>query len=134
MPEYSLLLVDDNEEILESFARWFTRRGFRVTSAHHPRLALAAVAYNEFDAAVINVALPEMNGLDLIDKLRGVCDLPIIVLSADNNSELLDAAIERGVYHLLVKPVSMRALEEVIRESMNESLISPAMQTPAAVE
>ena len=124
MSEYRLLLVDDNEELLDDFAAWFSSHGFHVTAAHHPRLALAAAAYNKFDAAVVDITLPEMNGLELIDVLKGMDDFPIIVLSGDDNPRLLDAAIERGVYRLLVKPVSMRKVEEVIRESVKDSRVA----------
>ena len=131
MSEYSLLLVDDDEELLDMFTTWFSRRGFRVTTAHHPRLAMAATAYNKFDAAVIDITLPEMNGLELIDKLKGMSDLPIIVLSGDDNPRLKAAAIERGVYHFLLKPVSMRTVEEVVRESVKGSPI-PSLAQKAA--
>ena len=134
MSDYSLLLVDDDQEILDSFAKWFARLGFHVTTAHHPRLALAAAAYNKFDAAVIDMTLPEMNGFDLIDKLKGIQDHPIIVLSGDVNPRLLDAATERGVYRFLVKPVSMRAVEEVIRESIVDLPSALARQTDATLE
>lgn len=121
MSEYRLLLVDDEEELLETFSKWFSNHGFHVTTAAHPRLALAASAYNKFDAAVVDMTLPEMNGLELIDQMKCLGDIPIIVLSGDDNPKLLDAAIKRGVYRFLLKPVSIRALENVIRESLAES-------------
>ena len=126
MSEYSLLLVDDDEDLLETFSTWFSRRGFHVTTAHHPRLAMAATAYNKFDAAIVDITLPEMNGLELIDKLKAMSDLSIIVLSGDDNPKLHDAAVEQGVYRFLLKPVSMRAVEEVVRESLANSSKLPS--------
>ena len=131
MSDFSLLLVDDEEELLESFETWFSARGFHVTTAHHPSLALAAAAHNEFDAAVIDVTLPEMNGLELIDKLKSMCDFPIIMLSGDDNPRLIDAALERGVYRFLAKPVSMRDVEVVIQESLRHSPLPNSMRKSA---
>jgi DNA-binding response OmpR family regulator len=134
MSESSLLVVDDDQELLDSYSRWFTRRGFQVTAAHHPRLALAAAAYNNFDAALIDVTLPEMNGLELVDKLKRICEFPVIVLSGDDNPKLRDAAIERGVYRLLLKPTSIRAVEEAIRESICDWPNLPANQRATKLE
>ena len=121
MPAYSLLLVDDDEELLESFSRWFSSRGFDVTTAHHPSLAIVSTAYKKFDAAVIDITLPEMNGIELIDQLKAIGDFPIIVLSGNDSPELLAAATQRGVFQLLVKPVAMSVLETAVHRSIEES-------------
>jgi DNA-binding NtrC family response regulator len=121
MSEYSLLIVDDDEEFLDTFSTCLLGRGFRTTTAHHPRLALAAAAYNTFDAAIIDMTLPEMNGLELIDKLKEICEFPMIVLTGNDSPKILDAATSRGVYRLLVKPVSVRVIEEVVRESLQDT-------------
>ena len=121
MSEQSILFVDDDEELLESFTKWFSRQGFQVTTAHHPNLALLSSAYNTFDAAVVDITLPEMNGIELIDRLKGIGDFPIIVLSGDNSPMLRDAATKRGVFHVLVKPASLSVVEQVVRESINDS-------------
>ena len=124
MSAYSLLLVDDGEELLESFSRWFSSRGFNVTTAHHPSLALVSSAYKKFDAAVIDITLPEMNGIELIDQLKTIGDFPIIVLSGNDSPKLLAAATQRGVCQLLVKPVAMNVLETAVRKSIEESTSS----------
>ena len=133
MLEYSLLLVDNNEVLLDCLTTWFTRHGFQVTPAHHPRLALAAAACNEFDAAVIDITLPDMNGLELIDRLKAITDIPIIVLSGDNDPRLSEAAIERGICRFLVKPVSMRAVEQVVRESVSKRPFRPHTERAAVL-
>ena len=133
MSDFELLLVDDEEELLESFASWFSRRGFHVTTTHHPHTALASAADHKFDAAVIDLTLPEMSGLELIDRLKILGDFPIIMLSGDDNPRLLSAAIERGAYRCLLKPVSMRALEEIIQDSLKDSAIPAAAQKSAIV-
>ena len=124
MPQYSLLLVDDDEELLELFSRWFSIRGFDVTTAHHPNLAIVSTAYKKFDAVVIDITLPEMNGIELIDQLKTIGDFPIIVLSGNDSPKLLAAATQRGVCQLLVKPVAMNVLETAVRKSIEESTSS----------
>lgn len=125
MSDYSLLFVDDDEALLESFTKWFSGRGFDVTTAHHPSLALLTSAYKKFDVAVTDITLPEMNGIELIDELKKLGDFPIIVLSGDQNPKLRDVAAEHGVYRLLVKPVAMSALEAIVRESIEQAAALP---------
>lgn len=134
MSKYSLLVVDDDEELLDTFATWFARRGFRVTTAHHPRMAVAVAAYNHVDAALIDSTLPEMNGLELIDSLRGINDLPVIFLAGDHDPRLRSAAMERGAKRFLLKPVSMRTIEEAVRESIEDSQITPSRKSATRPE
>lgn len=118
MSDYSLLLVDDDQETLDSMARWFIRQGFEVASACHPRQALSAASRTKFDAVVLDAFLPESSGLELMDQLRRFCDAPVIMLTKRDNQELQHEAIERGVYRYLVKPVGARRLEEIINEAL----------------
>lgn len=132
MTKCSVMLVEDDEEILNIFTSWLIRRGFQVTAATNPREALAAAAINKFDVAVIDMTLPEMNGLELIDQLRLISDFPAIVLSGDDDPKLLKLAMESGVFRYLVKPISMRNIEEVILASQEESSIQTSLQISVA--
>ena len=118
MQEFSILIVDDDQELLDSMGSWFTRRGFKVIAAHHPRLAMAVVAYNDFDVAVIDFKLSEMNGIELLGKLKAMQSFPVIMLTGDDNPEHEQASRENGVYRHLVKPIRMAELEKVVRDSM----------------
>lgn len=130
MQEFSILIVDDDQELLDSMESWFQRHGFRVTAAHHPRLALATVAYNDFDAALIELKLDEMNGLELLEELKALQAFPVIMLTGDDNPEQKQAAIENGAYRHLVKPIRMAELEKVLREAIQDS-VSEALDVSA---
>ena len=128
MSEYSLLFVDDDEEMLESFSTWFTRHGFQVTAAGHPRQALAAVSNNDFDVAVLDVTLPEMSGIDLMEQLKGRGDMPFIMLSGHNDPALHADAIGRGAYRFLLKPFSLSRLETFVREAIIDTAHARAVE------
>lgn len=66
----SLLIVDDDPDQLDILARWFVRAGYHVVSVHHPRQALAAVAFQPFQVALLAANLPEMDTMDLVHCLR----------------------------------------------------------------
>lgn len=128
MPEYSLLFVDDDEEMLESFSVWFTRHGFQVTTSGHPQQALTAVSHNDFDVAVLDVTLPEMSGIDLMEQLKGRGDMPCIMLSGDDDPALHADAIGLGAYRYLLKPFSLGRLETLVREAIIETTPSRAVE------
>lgn len=118
MKQPSLLIVDDDHELLDSMESWFKRHGYDVTAAHHPRLAMATVAYNDFDAAIIDVQLNEMNGLELLGELKALKQFPVIMLTGDDNPKLAQAANDNGVFRHLVKPMRMAQLEEIVDEAI----------------
>jgi DNA-binding NtrC family response regulator len=132
MSKCSILLVDDNEEFLSIFSCWLTRRGFSVTATSNPPTALAEAANSKFDLAIIDMNLPEMSGLELIDQLKRIVELPTIVLSGDDNPRLFNSAMDRGVFRYLLKPVSMRTVENVICEILQDATAASAHLTSNA--
>ena len=123
MREFSILIVNDDQEFLDSMGSWFSRRGFKVIAAHHPRLALAAVAYHDFDASVIDFKLHEMNGIELLVKMKAKQAFPVIMLTGDGDPRQKQAAIENGACRHLIKPIRMAALERVVREAIHAPAI-----------
>jgi DNA-binding NtrC family response regulator len=115
MNQISLLFVDNDRELLDTAARFFLQKGHHITAVHHPRQALSVASRNPFDAVVVGATLPETDGLDLMQLLRGVLgDIPFLMLSNKIDIDLQREAIERGVYRFLVKPVAMSQLESII--------------------
>ncbi len=117
MTECDLLFVDDDTEMLEAYARWFGRRGFRVVAAQHPRQAISVVSRQSFDIAVIDSSLPEIDGLELLGILRRRSDMPVVMVTARRDPAHQNDAIERGVYRYLKKPFSMRKLAEIVLDA-----------------
>ena len=126
MSSFTLLLVDDNEEILALFAKWFRRRGFLVTAVSTPNEAIEIAESTKFDVAVVDMALPEMNGLELIERLRQSFDFQAIILSGDDNPKLSNLAAVGRVFRYLLKPVSMKIVEEAILESLKAASVQVA--------
>lgn len=115
---YSLLLVDDEVELLRIFSRRFERRGYAVTAVDHPSLAEEAVRQTEFHVAVLDRTLRERDGLELMQSLHRIApDLQVIVLSGHSGHEAERAAFERGAYAYLTKPCRLDDLEATIQRA-----------------
>jgi len=124
MAKSSILLVDDDRDMVDSFSRWFKRKGYRTTSTYHPMQCLIAAANQKFDVAVIDIGLPDMNGLELLGELIQLERFPVLVLSGISDPKIQSNAIELGADRFLVKPVSMELLERAIGDAISQSHFS----------
>ncbi|QDT00254.1 response regulator [Adhaeretor mobilis] len=114
----SLLIVDSNRRTLDTMTKWFLQRGHQVTAVMHPRQALEAATFRDYDAAVIEQALPEKSGLQLMRKLRGlVGDLRVILLSSDPNSLTRQEALQCGAHELLYKTCQLREIDSCLTDT-----------------
>ncbi len=124
MSDYSLLLVENDEETVDRLTRWLIQRGYDVIPARHPRQALSAASRTRFDVLVIDATLPETSGIDLMDQLRKFCDVPVIMLTGRDDQAVQHEAVERGVYRNVFKPVDGARLETIVSEALTANKTS----------
>ena len=107
-----LMIVDDDAEMRTLLAEYFRRLGFEVTEKESGPSALQASAGNRFDCFILDVAMPEMSGFELLKKLRdrGI-DTPALFLTAHDMLDDKVAGFEAGADDYLAKPFSPRELE-----------------------
>jgi len=78
----SLLIVEEDHDLLERLTQRFIRAGYHVVSAWHPRQALAAASVRTFQVALLDASLPEMDGFDLMQRLKRLQEaLQVVILS-----------------------------------------------------
>jgi len=118
MSNGSILLADDDQDMVDSLSRWFRRKGYQTTPTYHPMQSLIAVANNRYDVAVIDIGLPDTNGLELLEELVELDLFPVIVLTGRSNPESEIEAYKRGAYKYMIKPVSMDRIEDAVREAL----------------
>ena len=123
---YHVLLVEDHAAAAKAAARLLRHEGYRVTISGRMEDAIGLCAAMKFDVLLIDMELPDGNGLDLLDGIRGTCTAPAIVLSGYASTELLDRAKQRGFAEYLVKPVSAVGLTEAIRRVTGGSPPAPS--------
>ena len=107
----SILIVAAEAAEREKVARRCLERGYATTAVSHPRQALAAASCHSFAAAIVDHKLPEINGLQLSKRLRGlVAGLKILLLSSDPDGPDPEELIEFGVDELLHLPCSLEQI------------------------
>ncbi len=106
----TVLLVDDDEHLGPPLAQYFERFGLALAQALTPSDGLARLRAGGFDAAILDVMLPEMDGFALCRAIRKESDLPILMLTA--RGEVMDRVVglELGADDYLPKPFEPREL------------------------
>ncbi len=103
-----VLIVDDETTLLANLTLQLGRAGHQCRTADTARAALASVESREPDVAIVDIRMPDMSGLDLIDRIRQAGrDFPVVVMTAYGSVENAVAAMKVGATDYLQKPVSI---------------------------
>ncbi|EGB14540.1 response regulator receiver protein [Pseudodesulfovibrio mercurii] len=106
MQKIRLLLVDDETDFLNAYARRFARRNVETTLAASGQEAIDLVRDDEFDVVVMDVMMPGMSGLETLRRLKAIKpDLPVIILTGHADSRVLIEGMDMGAFDFLLKPV-----------------------------
>jgi two-component system alkaline phosphatase synthesis response regulator PhoP len=110
-----ILVVDDEPKIVKQARDYLERSGYRVLEAGDGKTALAQMRHERPDLIVLDLNLPEMDGLDVCRALRRESDVPIIMLTArvDETDRLI--GLELGADDYITKPFSPRELVARVR-------------------
>lgn len=115
MGELGVLIVEDDRAVAEVLSSGLGSRGYRVRTARCGADALDAAALDPPDLIVLDLGLPDIDGVEVCRLLRVWSRNPIIVLSADGAEDRKIAALDRGADDYVTKPFSMPELLARIR-------------------
>ncbi len=114
-----MLIIEDNEELLEMLLTGFSNYGFKVSGVCTGAEGIRAAQTEPPDIIVLDLALPDTDGIGVCRSLRTVstlADVPILGITAWSNQEDLDRFAEAGAYKIVSKPFVFRdVLHEVIQ-------------------
>ncbi len=106
-----LLLVEDSERLQRSLSTGLQKHGFTVDQAFDGEEALAYIAVNQYEAIILDLMLPKLDGLSVLSKLRGDGkDCHVLILSANDQTEDRVRGLDLGADDYLVKPFSFDEL------------------------
>jgi FixJ family two-component response regulator len=116
-------VVDDDQGVLGSLRFLLETDGFDVKTFRSGAALLNAVASNSADRFVIDYKMPNMNGIDLVNRLRkrGIA-APIILITGYPDKSIPAKAAVAGVHHVLLKPHLEESLVSHIRGAIHEAL------------
>lgn len=119
MSDATILIVDDEEELRENLFDLLEFKGYRVLKAASGEEALEMLASNDVDLALLDIQLPGMSGLDVLQEIRkSKPTMPVAMVSASSVRSILAKAEEYGANRVVLKPYSqmeiLRTVEELL--------------------
>ena len=116
---HKVLVIDDQEATRYLFQKYLGRGGFQVDEAHSIAAARMAVAKSRYDAVILDLVLPDGNGLDWLPELvESSPNTTIVIITGAGDVPLAVEAMRRGADNFLLKPVDMRGIEDFLRKSL----------------
>ncbi|MBT0568351.1 response regulator [Williamsia sp. CHRR-6] len=116
-----VLVVDDEPQILRALRINLRARGFDVTTASSGAGALRAAAQTKPQVIILDLGLPDLDGFEVLDGLRGWTDVPVIVLSARTDAADKVQALDAGADDYVTKPFGMEELLARLRAAVRRA-------------
>lgn len=120
LSEAAVCVVDDDPSVLKSVQRLFQAEGVDVEKFSEPAAFLAAVAQSPCRVVILDVAMPQMNGLEVQAILRRTApETRVVFLSGQGDDSIRETALKNGAIAFLDKPCDDSQLIEVVRRALN---------------
>jgi two-component system KDP operon response regulator KdpE len=129
----TVLIVEDDPQIARALAINLRARGWQVVVAADGRGALEAAAARHPDVVVLDLGLPDLDGIEVIEGLRGWTRVPIIVLSARQDSADKVDALDAGADDYVTKPFGMDELLARLRAAVRRAIPVDGSGEPVVV-
>lgn len=106
----TLLLVEDDKTILDGLKFCLTKENFNIKTAPNGREALKELDNNKIDLLILDINLPDINGIELYKKIKNDKDIPTIFLTANDLETTVVEALDTGADDYITKPFKTREL------------------------
>ena len=131
----TLLVVDDNENNRYTLTRRLMRDGYQnLVTANDGREALATLRSRAFDLVLLDIAMPEMNGYEVLEQMKAdptLRDVPVVMISAIEETESVVRCIELGADDYLSKPFDPTLLRARVRAILEKKALRDEVRTHA---
>ncbi len=124
MKELKILLVDDEEDFVHTFAERLRIRNINPTVATSGERALEIIKEDTPDVIVSDLKMPGIDGLDVLRGAKKICpDAQVIILTGHGSIKEEKNALRSGAFHYLQKPVDINELVQVISRAYREKAV-----------
>ena len=125
----NILLIDDDVELVEMLKEYLDQEGFASNTAYDGQAGLLALQVKQYDLLVLDVMMPQLNGIETLRQIRQHNNVPVIMLTAKGDDADRIVGLELGADDYVAKPCTPRELVARIRAILRRA--KPATR-PAA--
>lgn len=130
-----ILVVDDDEDLVNFLARVLQGQGWETGVAHDGEEAILKVKTGRWDAMLLDIRMPRLNGLAALKLMRPhYPDLPVILVTGDAEQGDMLEAYRSGVYDCLVKPLDDQEVVKAVQGALKRSQVNLAALAPTVVK
>jgi DNA-binding NtrC family response regulator len=127
-----VLIVDDDPAIRELLVEFLSNADTELTQAATGAEALESFAAAPPDIVLLDMRLPDTDGLDVLSAMRTRPDIPVVVITADSGSSRTIRAVQGGAYDYLIKPLELDAVQHIMDRALEHVRLSETVKTLAA--
>jgi DNA-binding response OmpR family regulator len=120
--KYSILVVEDDDTLRQTLTLNLEREGYQVEAATDGQTALKMARFQTFDLIVLDIMLPELDGLSVCRILRREMDLPVIILTARSSEVDKIIGLDSGADDYITKPFSLGEFLARVRAALRRNL------------
>ncbi|NWJ49827.1 MAG: sigma-54-dependent Fis family transcriptional regulator [Bacteroidetes bacterium] len=122
-----ILVVDDERAIRNTLKEILEYEKYIITDVPDGMEAIEQVKNDQFDAILLDIKMPRMDGIEVLEEILKICDTPVVMISGHGNIETAVEAIKKGAYDYIAKPLDLNRLLITIRNALDKSrLVSEA--------
>ena len=125
-----VLVVDDDPALVKALRIGLTARGDKVTTTHSGADAISQVALLNPDLVILDLGLPDLDGIEVCRRIREFSHVPIVVLSAYGDEHRKVEALDGGADDFITKPFGMAELEARLRVAIRHAAPRRRMERP----
>ncbi len=131
----NILVVDDESSIRRTLKEILEFEKHKVDLAPNGQEALEMFRDNEYDAVLLDIKMPEMDGMEVLEKMMQIREVPVIMISGHGTIETAVEAIKKGAYDFIVKPPDLNRLLITIRNAVEKKeLVTQARQLKMEID
>ncbi|MEN3109629.1 response regulator transcription factor [Uliginosibacterium paludis] len=123
-----VLLVDDDVELVAMMREYLQQEGFTVETAHDGEQGLSRALGGEFSIAVLDIMLPRLSGIEVLNRIRKQSKMPVLMLTAKGDDIDRIVGLEQGADDYVPKPCTAREITARIRAILRRTTTGSAPQ------
>ena len=117
----SLLIIEDDRNLVEAMELYLSSANYEISTAHDGMEGLQMVYSQHPDLVILDLMLPKLDGWEVCERVRGVSDVPIIMLTARGQEAEKVKGLKMGADDYMVKPFSLKELEARIQSVLRRA-------------
>ncbi len=129
-----ILMVDDDEKLCQLVADYLEPMGYEVEAAHNGIQGLQMIRNGDYQAVILDVMMPQMDGFEVLKRLRKESDVPVLMLTARGEETDRIVGLEMGADDYLPKTFSSRELLARLRAVTRRHIVSERQAASAATD